>query len=280
MNPTGVSFLCTWENLTDVNPPQGFLYDANWPALPNTFAQLVQQAPGRLATVADRTSPKRGLVLAVEVQPGDSCGWGEGERAEAAYMLDANAQALPVTEANGHEQYVLSVCVDPTWNMPAKNTQTGMWTWGIFFQLHSPNQFSSPPAFALSLTNVFGVNLLGGDLMAAGVMRPAAQFPLTNAAVPLGQWVEFFIDVMWSYTNGHITVLRRDVGESKFVPVFSQTGPTLQFNSSVPDSQGPGFAHYWRCGYYRSTIGYVTSKLKIGPIARGVNPTAVLQSAL
>jgi hypothetical protein len=180
-----------------------------------------------------------------------------------------------------HEYYAISIRLDADWTPPLHNPANGNWQWGDFFQLHSPDQFSSPPAFAFSAINQFSIQLLGGDLMANGVRRNATVFSLSDGNLNLGNWVEFMIDVNWAYDNtGSLTVLRRNAGETAFTTVFNQVGiPTLQYNSYVANSQGATYQHYWRCGYYRSVSPGVTSRLRLGPIVRGTTFTEVQAAA-
>jgi hypothetical protein len=224
----------------------------------------------RLTASIDPTSPLKGTVLQVQVLPGDHLGDAGAERAEAFGMIDWTGKHFPVT-AGKHEYYAISIKLDSDWTPPLHNPANGNWQWGEFFQLHSPDQFGSPPAFAFSAVDRFSIQMLGGDLMADGVRRNTTTFPLTNGALNIGKWVEFMIDVIWAYDNsGSLTVLRRDEGETVFTPVLKQTElPTMQYNTQIADSQSATFKHYWRCGYYRSVSPGVTSRLRLGPIVRG-----------
>jgi hypothetical protein len=246
-----------------------------------------EKALNRLVMAQDPTSPKGGAVLQVQVLPGDNVGW-TGERAEASYMLSPTGAGYEVTASNGHEVYGISVKLDPNWVPPLHDATHGN-TWGIFLQLHSPNQFDSPPAFALDVTTQFAAGLLGGDLIDAnGNRRNVNSYALTNGQLRAGHWVQFIVDVVWAYDNtGSLTIYRRDEGDSVFVQVLTQTGvPTLQFDSQLPNSQNTSLAqnaqtymHYWKTGYYRSVSPGVTSRLSLGPVVRGASLKEVQAAA-
>jgi hypothetical protein len=154
-------------------------------------------------------------------------------------------------------------------------------------QLHSPNQFDSPPSLALEADTRFHVNLLGGDLIANGNRRNSTPLVFTNGDLRVGHWVEFMFDVTWAYdTTGSLTVYRRDEGDATFTVVLSRVGqPTLQFDSQFPNSQntdptlGPTYLHYWKTGYYRNISPGVTSLLWLGPVVRGTSLQQVAAAA-
>lgn len=250
---------------------------------PNHFHMVQEHGPGEsLSVVQDPTSPRGTAVLQVKVQPGDSCGY-SGERAEVSDMIGANGKDFPVTKASGHEFYACSVKLDANWTPP--NTQ---WRWGIFLQLHCPNQNGISPAFAMSVMDDFHVSTYAGDVAPVkGVTPPASQLPFSNGSLRPGQWVQFMIEALWSYdSSGFLKVYRKDVGDTAWTLVMSQTGkPTLQYNSTIAGSQnadpakGATFLHYWKTGYYRSETPGVTSQLTLGPIVRGTTFESVALAA-
>jgi Polysaccharide lyase len=287
-NPAGVTFIGDYSSFgsefqlktvqTQYVSGKPVMWIADWN--PNRWRMVAENAIDRLTAVADPSSPQKGTVLNVQVLPGDTLGDAGGERAEVFRMLDAFGKEFPVTPASGHEHYAVAVRLDPYWKPPLHNPANGNWQWGIFLQLHSPDQFGSPPALALTATDHFGVAMLTGDLTPGGVRRNGDNYPLTDAVFKLGRWVEFMIDVIWSYgDNGSVTVLRRDEGEAVFVPVFTKTGPTLQYDSQIADSQSDAYVHYWRAGFYRSVSPGVVSKLRLSPVIRGTNQAACAAAA-
>jgi len=241
---------------------------------PNHWHIVMERGMDRLRVEQDPTSPKGGAVLRVEVRPGDSVGW-TGERAEVSEMLSPTGGPFPVT-ANTSEFYGVSIKVDPDWQPPANK-----WHWATFMQLHSPNDFNSSPAFAMSAEEDFHVYTCAGDLVEGGALsrnKGQTAWPLTRGDLRRGHWVQFLIEVTWAYDDhGSLSVYRRDEGEAAFTQVLTQTGrPTLQFRSTTPNPLG---YHYWKAGYYRSISPGVISRLWLGPIVRGTSRQEVAIAA-
>jgi hypothetical protein len=252
----------------------------------NHWRIVQERGEDRLQVERDPTSPKGGAVVRVEVRPGDSVGW-SGERAEVSHMLSPTGARYPVTAESGHEVYGIAVKLDPNWQPPTPDPHNG-WRWGLFLQLHSPDQSGGPPAFAFAAEDDFHLSLCAGDLLLDGHNKDAKSVALTRGDLRRGHWVQFLIDVTWAYdTHGSLTVYRRDEGETVFSPVLTQVGqPTLQFNSKFPDSQnispapnGTVYTHYWKVGYYRSVTPGVTSRLWLGPFVRGSSLEEVAAAA-
>jgi hypothetical protein len=203
-------------------------------------------------------------------------------------MLDPMGAQYPVTVANGHEVYGISIKLDPNWQPPLHDSTHGNWRWGAILQLHSPDAFGSPPPFALDVDDQFHISTLGGDLIGTnGQRRNATDVQFTNGDLRPGHWVQFLVDAIWAYdSRGSLTVYRRDEGETRFTPVVTLANqPTLQYDSQIPDSQnmdpsrGPAHLHYWKTGYYRSVSPGVTSRLWLGPIVRGTSLQEVATAA-
>lgn len=86
----------------------------------------------------------------IEVRGGDNVGW-SGERAEVSDMLrktptTGKTEHYGVHESDGHEFYGISVKVPADWQSPSKDHGKGP-LWGLFLQLHSPDDFKGPPPF-------------------------------------------------------------------------------------------------------------------------------------
>jgi hypothetical protein len=236
---------------------------------PNHWRIIQEKGVDRMIAMPDPTSPKGGSVLRVEVRPGDNVGY-TGERAEVAAMIGPDGTRFPVTEESGHEYYAVSIKLDPQWQPPSPTAGP---VWGVFLQLHGPDDFEAPPPIALAAVNDFHVDYCAGDLVEGGSLhRNKDSTPLTLSRSDLrrGHWVEFVLDVTWSYDDkGSLAVYRRDEGEKTFVKVLSKEAlPTLQFRSSTPVVQG---THYWKMGYYRAISPGVTSRLWLGPLVRGTS---------
>jgi hypothetical protein len=293
-----VTFLSDWADFGSQFQREGrhtsFLdgQRVGWEAGHTANHWLIVQEKGedRLQAQDDRTSPKGGAVLRVEVRPGDYLGYA-GERAEVSHMIGPTGELHDgVTGTSGHEVYAISIKLDPNWQPPLHDKTHGGWQWGDFMQLHSPDESGGPPAFALCADDTFHAQTLAGDLIGEnGQRRNATSLPFSNGELRSGHWIQFLIDVVWAYdSQGSLTVYRRDEGESAFTPVLTLTGqPTLQFNSQFPDSKnsgsplpsGPKYLHYWKAGYYRSVSPGVTSRLWLGPIARGASLQEVAVAA-
>lgn len=250
----------------------------------NHWRMVQERGIDRLQVQQDPTSPKGGAVLQVEVRPGDYLGY-SGERAEVSHMLSPTGGQYWVTAQTGHEVYGISIKLDSNWPLDAKKHEN---QWGAFLQLHSPDEFHSPPSFSLHAENQFHAQLLAGDLIDAnGQRRGVTPVPFTNGELRRGQWVQFLIDVVWAYDNsGALTVYRRDAGETAFTNVLTLTNqPTLQFDSQIPNSQntdpasGHTYSSYWKTGFYRSITPEVTSRLWLGPVVRGTSLQEVAVAA-
>ncbi len=286
-----ITFLCDWsdfgsefrlDSLYDVTYVDGTEVEWAGGKGPNHFRMVQEHGPGEsFSVVEDPTSPKGGTVLKVKVAPGDTCGY-SGERAEVSDMIGPNGKDFPVTPGNGHEFYGVSVKLDADWTPP-----NASWRWGIFLQLHCPNQAGISPAFAMSVLDDFHVSVYAGDVAHVnGAAPPVTDLPFSNGALQKGQWVEFMIEALWTYSpEGFLNVFRKDVGDAEWTKVLAHTGPTLQWNSSVPASRnsdvrrGETYLHYWKAGYYRSESPGVTSNLTLGPIVRGTTFESVARAA-
>jgi hypothetical protein len=241
----------------------------------NHWRMVQERGEDRLQVERDPTSPKGGAVLRVEVRPGDTVGW-SGERAEVSHMLSPTGARYPVTAESGHEVYGISVKVDTNWQPPANK-----WHWGLFLQLHGPDDFSASPALALAAEHDFHIDTCAGDLVEGGALshnKDGKSLALARGDLRRGHWVQFLIDVVWAYDNhGSLAVFRRDEGETSFTPVLTQAGQaTLQFRSTTPNPVG---THYWKAGYYRSVSPGVISRLWLGPIVRGSSLEEVAAAA-
>jgi hypothetical protein len=251
---------------------------------PGHWRNVQEKSTNRIIAVQDLTSPLKGTVARVEVRPGDNVGW-SGERAEVLNMQRSDPQTgktdfYPVLESDGHEFYAIAVKLSPDWVPPGKDHGTGP-VWGTIAQLHAPDTYDAPPALALSATSDFHLDWCAGDIMDGGNLsthKDSVPLAFTNGALNAGHWVEFVIEVIWSYTNkGGVTVYRRDEGERNFGIVYTKYQiPTLQskYGATEDDSH-----HYWKVGYYRSTTAQVTNVLWMGPFVRGTTFDEVARAA-
>jgi Polysaccharide lyase len=260
----------------------------NWPAsefvsfygMNNPWLTLLAKAPDRAQLVLDKSSPKGGMVARIEVRPGDFGSSGDSTQFVSMWGV---GRRLSVTEESGHEFYALSVKLSPDWQPPGPDVRFKFpLTWGIVMQLHSPNAFAAPPALALSATSDFHLSMCSGDLLEGGQRtrnRDATDFPFTDGSLARGRWVEFVLDIVWSYDeHGSVSVYRRDEGERDFADVLHLSHvSTLTSKSGMTPSKGD--EHYWAAGYYRSRNAALVSVLWLGPMARGSSFDDVAQMA-
>lgn len=117
------------------------------------------------------------------------------------------------------------------------------------------------------------------------VRRDTDKHDFSDGSLKVGEWVQFFLDITWSYTDsGRIEIFRKNEGETEFTSVLARENvPTLQFSSLIPSPTDSNFynsSHYWRCGFYRSTtLGDVTNELRLGSIIVGTDEKAVKEAA-
>ncbi len=261
--PSNILFMSDWSRLPATGSANNWRYSHIW-------------TKDRIRYLTDPTSPKKGIVGRIEVRPGDKVGGWSGERAEYLAMQDARGQQSPITTQSGHEYYGVAIKVPVGWQAPQKS---GSGTWGIFMQLHGPDNLGgASPSIALLAENDYRIQLCGGDLLDGGTRssnRGPVKYSFTNGALNQGKWVQFMVDVVWSATNtGYVAVYRRDEGQTNWTRVFERRGtPTLQYH--YRQAVGP---HYWKVGFYRSPSS-ITNVLYMGPFVRGKTFADVAQAA-
>jgi hypothetical protein len=206
----------------------------------------------------ERTSKAMFGTARFQVQPGDRVRDWSGERSEV--VLGGRSADFRVTGHEGTEYYRIAVRLSNDWK-PPDPTRRG-YKWGIFFQLHGPDEYAAPPAIAFSAENKFCLSLFGGDL---AMRKGVTDYCLENSDLSVGKWVDFVLKVHWSNkADGRIVVYRRNAGENGWNEVLSLNSiSTLQY-------RGPAalHTHYWKAGFYRSESSH-TNTLWLGPIVRG-----------
>ena len=193
------------------------------------------------------------------VKPGDVFNKSTGERSEVVLGGWQTTSRFRVHGHEGTEFYRVTVKLAPDWEAPDTNNRS--YAWGIFFQLHGPNEFMAPPAVAIHAENKFSLFVLGGNLNA----KVGGRRFLTRSDLNIGRWVDFVLEIKWAPdTTGAIAVYRRDEGESGWEKVADiKSVATLQhMGTPIPNS------HYWKAGFYRSESRHENS-LWLGPILRG-----------
>lgn len=198
-------------------------------------------------------------VAKFTVESGDVFSGSTGERSEVVLGGWQTTSRFRVEGNEGTEYYRVTVKLASDWKAPDANSRG--YAWGIFFQLHGPNEYMAPPAVAIHAENKFSLFVLGGDLNA----KVGGRRFLTKSDLHIGRWVDFILEIKWATdTTGAIAVYRRDEGESDWEKVADiKAVATLQHKGTpIPNS------HYWKAGFYRSESKHQNS-LWLGPILRG-----------
>ncbi len=212
-------------------------------------------APDRFKILSDGDAREGTRYARVEVRSGDNpltfcCGG--TERAEVSYMQDSSSKKIYENENSGIQQYAFSVKFDPTWQTIVDyGSVTGNWTgaWGIFLQLHGPNELGTNPAWALSATDEIRFNMRTGDISKSANVYA---YELRNGSLNKGKWIDFILTIKYAKGNdGFVTLARRDEGETSFAEVLNlQNISTLQYSSAV--NGGAVGDHYIKHGLYRN----------------------------
>ncbi len=210
--------------------------------------------------VLERDKNNSGKPIAkFTVSPGDVFQKSTGERSEVVLGGWESSSRFRVKGNDEIEFYRVSIKLSPDWIAPQSNSHG--YAWGIFFQLHGPNEYMAPPAIAIHAENKFSLFVLGGDLNA----KVGGRRFLTKSDLNIGRWVDFVLEIKWAPdTTGAIAVYRRNEGESDWEKVADiKAVATLQHKGTpIPNS------HYWKSGFYRSESKHENT-LWLGPILRG-----------
>jgi len=202
-------------------------------------------APDRISIVKD----SHGSYARVEVRAGDhelhcpTC----TERSELVMMQDANGNALYENLSSGTQRYTFSVKFDKSWRNMVGNKNGA---WGIFLQLHGPDDLGSNPAFELNANEtgriVFG--MLTGDI----TKSKSRDYKLLNGKLNKGHWIDFILTIKYTTDKtGFVNLQRRDEGQTNFSEVLNILNtPTLQYSSKV--NNGAVGNHYMKHGLYRN----------------------------
>jgi polysaccharide lyase-like protein len=243
------SFYGDWESGTVTG-----LGSRNWKAVQRV-------AVDRLAIVADGGARQGTKYARVQVLPGDDpLALGKGtERAEVYYMQDASNAVIFENQSSGTQQYSFSVKFDPSWQTIVDyGATTGKWTgaWGIFLQLHGPDNLNTNAAWAITAAGgghgeadrIHLLTRFGDITLASG----PTTCELSNGALNIGHWIDFILTVKYAKdSTGSLTLQRRDEGDTAYTQVLSLPNtPTLQYSPAV--NGGAVGDHYIKHGLYRN----------------------------
>jgi len=209
--------------------------------------------------LGENNGQQRGAIAHFTVLPGDLCLKTTGERSEVVLGGWQSTSRFQVLGNEGTEFYRLSVKLSPDWMPPQFNSRG--FKWGIFFQLHGPNEYGASPAIAMYAEDRFSLYVLGGDMN----KKIGGKRYLTKDDLNVGKWVDFVLEIKWAPdASGAIAVYRKDEGVSTWEQVVDiKSVATLQYmGAQMPKP------HYWKAGFYRSESDH-TNSLWLGPIVRG-----------
>ena len=207
-------------------------------------------------------------AVRVEVDPGDDpLVLGENsERAEMAFIQDANGNQVNEEVVAGTQFYATSYWFPPTWggtqypysDIEAHDSidcstgdQTQCNSWSYVFQFHTGTAYWGSLGAAARKTGgpqQFWLTLGGNYELSDG------------GAIPLGHWTDLVLQIDWG--TGAIAMWRRDEGATAFTQVVSATEPSVTTVTGV----------YMKQGLYRG--GYVKGRSDVfwvGPTARATS---------
>jgi hypothetical protein len=210
--------------------------DHNWD---NT--QIVTNAS---FTLLSDGGARQGITYA-RVEVGNSGCGACTERAEVLQMKDANDNIIYEGEDSGTVRYSFSVKFDPSWQTMEGDSNGA---WGIFLQLHGPDELGTNPLFAFDANDQVYFGLRGGDITA----NQGTTTALSNSALNKGSWVDFILTIKYAKdSSGFAIVQRRDEGQTEYSEVLNlQNVATLQYSSGV--NGGAVGPHYMKHGLYRN----------------------------
>jgi hypothetical protein len=262
--PAGVSAMTNWT----MNPAAG-----GW-----NGSQIVDAC--RYEVDPDGFKTQHGFpAVRVEVDPGDDpLDLGEGtERAEDLDFQTAAGTVINENDSSGTQYFATSYFFPKTWAGTQLSGDGN--SWSIVLQLHGPDSVGASPAFSLSAAKstasgpeVYGIGTNVGAIT-SGCCGPS--YTMKDDSIRLGIWTDFVILMTFASTpTGHLTVWRRDQGQSGFTQeVDVPNVATLQYTSGQPVGD-----HYWKQGLYRGGV-MRTDVYWLGRIVRGSSFAAVEEAA-
>jgi hypothetical protein len=203
---------------------------------------------------ADGTKTSHGLpAVRVEVRPGDDpldLG-ANSERAEALIMQDASG-TINESAASGTQYYATSYYFPATWDGTFLRGNSNSWSFVTQFHGSGSALAGGLTAGRHTATGPQIYQLSGGG----------QTFDLSNNSISKDKWTDLVFMYTWASTaTGHITVYRRDEGQTKFTQVLD--APNIATMPSASET------YYWKQGLYRG--GDVSGRVDIfwiGPTAR------------
>lgn len=173
----------------------------------------------------------------IELRPGDNplqCCPGS-DRAEVLGMTRPDGSDISENADSGAQYFGFSIRLAADWSEPE---------WNSFVQLHGPDEYDLPAAFALRVNaGRFIADVNGGD-----ISEPFRSH-YDAGPVVLNTWVDFIVRIDFAISEtGAVAVWRRDEGQEDFgQQVEAMRIATLQSRDGVAGD------HYWKAGFYRAT---------------------------
>ena len=204
-------------------------------------------ASDRISIINDGGARQGNYYARVEVRNGDNplnCCQGT-DRAEVLDMQNADNSKIYENLSNGIQRYSFSVKFDKSWQTIVEH---GNGAWGIFLQLHGPDNLGTNPAWAFNATDNIRFNMRVGDITTSKL----GAYDLSNGALNVGHWIDFILTVKYAKDNtGFVNIMRRNEGQTDFTEVLDISNtPTLQYSSNV--NGGAVGEHYIKHGLYRN----------------------------
>lgn len=204
-------------------------------------------ASDRISIINDGGARQGNYYARVEVRNGDNplnCCQGT-DRAEVLEMQNADNSKIYENLSSGTQRYSFSVKFDESWQTIVEH---GNGAYGIFLQLHGPDNLGASPAWAFSATDNIHFNMFSGDIITSINVAHA----LSNGALNKGNWIDFILTVKYAKDNaGFVNIMRRDEGQTDFTEVLDISNtPTLQYSSNV--NGGAVDDYYIKHGLYRN----------------------------
>ena len=233
-------------------PKKFFDVRESWQAAAGTYDLHAVSAGRFVPNSADKTA-------AFTVQPGDKYLGSSGERAEIVVGRWNNSDRFKISGQRAEpEFYRVSVRCQVPWTPPDVN-EFGF-AWGIFFQIHGPDEFGKSPALALHAEDGFYLSVFGGNVVGGS----GSKVSLAGQSILESGWVDFVVEVLWRTSDdGYVRVLSRPAGVQDFAVAGQVQGvPTLQWSGIELEH-----IHYIKYGFYRSESDHINS-VQVGELRR------------
>jgi hypothetical protein len=227
----------------------------DWLQIPATGGWYGTQVMDSCRIQADGFLTWHGKAAArIEVQPTDDpLALGAGsERAEMAFLQDSTGKQINETSTSGIVYYATSYYFPQTWDGTFLRGNSN--SWSFVWQFYGWQGFAAGRGYDTDPT--------AQKYWFGGISTKFSD----GGNISKGLWTDFVFMVNWA--NGHLSVYRRNEGQTVFTLVLDANGPSV--TGSVYEKQGL---------YRGGDVSNRTDVLWVGPTARGSSFSAVEQAA-